>query len=403
ARAAQRWRALIGYASQDASSPYPPFAQMLERYAELADEAAVRSDLELAGAAASGISPRLAAIGVQDDRPPLLASDERYRFFDSVTQFLLAASRRRPLLLVLEDLHCADADTLDLLAHLSRFIEHQRMVIAVSYPEAECGERAVACLNALQRLQNALRIELEGLRETELRRILEDIDERPSAELMVRVARETDGNPLFAREVLQSLVDKGRFELEAPGNEPLAIPASAAAAVRQRFERLSENARALLTTASASADAFTLEVASVAAGIAEEAALDALDEALAAQLIRVRGGATYEFHHALFAQAVYALLNPPRQERLHRRIAEAIVQIRGRRADEDAGAVAEQYARSRTVPGAEAGISYALAAASHAERAAAFEARARLLQIALDLTPRDDPSYPRTLGLLAAA
>ena len=142
---------------------------------------------------------------------------------------------------------------------------------------------------------------------------------------------------------------------------------------------------------------------SVAAGIAEEAALDALDEALAAQLIRVRGGATYEFQHALFGQAVYALLNPSRQERLHRRIAEAIVQIRGRRANEDAGAVAEQYARSRTVPGAEAGISYALAAASHAERAAAFEARVRFLQIALDLTPRGDSSYPRTLGLLATA
>src|SRR5207248_1176206 len=158
-----------------------------------------------------------------------------------------------------------------------------------------------------------------------------------------------------------------------------------------RFERLSQNARSILTAASAIPDGFSLEVVSTAAGIPEEPALDALDEALAGQLIGVRGGATYQFQHALFGQAIYALLNPSRQERLHRRIAEAIMQIQGHRAGEYAGVIAEQYARSRMLPGAEAGIAYALAAASEAERAAAFDTRVRFLDIALELTPRDDP------------
>ncbi len=106
----------------------------------------------------------------------------------------------------------------------------------------------------------------------------------------------------------------------------------------------------------------------------------------------------YDFTHALIRHTLYAELNPSRQVRLHRRLAEEMERRYGGRATDRAGEIAQQYHRSAALPGAERGVPHCLAAADRAERAAAHEEVAAALRMALDLLPEGDTRRPRILA-----
>lgn len=110
---------------------------------------------------------------------------------------------------------------------------------------------------------------------------------------------------------------------------------------------------------------------------------------------------TYAFVRALIHQAVYRELSPSRQVRLHRRAAEALETALGARTSPvEAGEVAVQYHRSRTMPGAERGVEPALAAADRAQTTGGYDEAAILLRMALDMLPEGDDRRPRLLGRL---
>src|SRR5262249_55505618 len=89
--------------------------------------------------------------------------------------------------------------------------------------------------------------------------------------------------------------------------------------------------------------------------------------------------------------------NAPRRVRLHRQLAEAMEQAYG--ADErHAGEIARQYYQSATLPGAERGVAYCLAAAERAERTGALEEGADALAMGLALLPEEDPRRGRLMA-----
>ncbi len=101
----------------------------------------------------------------------------------------------------------------------------------------------------------------------------------------------------------------------------------------------------------------------------EETLLDCLDELLAAGMIRPAPEAdAYEFSHSLVRQTLYDELSPSRRARIHRRVAQALERAYADREGEAAAELASQYNNSRSLPGFEHGLSFALLAA---ERAAA--------------------------------
>jgi len=176
--------------------------------------------------------------------------------------------------------------------------------------------------------------------------------------------------------------------------------------VGRRLSRLSDEANRLLGAASGFNGAFRFEVARGAAGLEEMTALDALDETLEAQLLRPAGEAdVYDFTHALIRHTLYSEMNPSRQVRLHRRIAEELERVLGERAAERAGEIAQQYVQSSVLPGAERGVPHCMEAAKRASRAAAHEEAASFLRMALELLPEGDARSPRIqadLGLALA-
>ena len=147
----------------------------------------------------------------------------------------------------------------------------------------------------------------------------------------------------------------------------MGIPDSVRQVIARRLSRLSQEANRLLSVGSAFNGAFRFDIAARVAGLAEAQALDAVDEALGAQLLVPSGQAdTCDFTHALVRHTLYEQLSPPRQARLHRQIAEGMEQAYGALVEEHAAAVAEQYHRSKDLPGAERGVPYAVAAADRA-------------------------------------
>src|SRR5207237_1484367 len=129
----------------------------------------------------------------------------------------------------------------------------------------------------------------------------------------------------------------------------------------------SAHTRQVLALAAACAAGFGVAELRALTALDDEALLDALEEALAAELIRPVGRERYDFAHALVRHALYERFSPSRRARLHRRLAEAL-----ERADDPAhlaSELARQYLASASLPGAERGVAHALRAAEQARAA----------------------------------
>ena len=142
---------------------------------------------------------------------------------------------------------------------------------------------------------------------------------------------------------------------------------------------LEPDTRTLLAHAAVFRDSFGFDEIEALTQLDEARLLDALDEALATELLRSVGGDRYGFSQPLVRHVLYDRLAPSRRARVHRRLAE-LLEPSG-----DAAEIARQYHASAALPGADKGVPFALAAAQRADPAGAVE----LLTLALDLGVED--------------
>jgi hypothetical protein len=299
---------------------------------------------------------------------------------------------------VVDDAHWADASTVRLLRTLVRRSARLPVLVVVAYRDVDLDRRhpLADALAEWRRQSSVVRIALRGLdRDTvgELLGALVDRDDAPAA-LVSAISAETDGNPFFVQEVILHLLEEGRIggsEWSAPVAE-LGIPDGVSDAIGRRLSRLSEETNRLLAVASAFDAGFELGDVAAVAGLGEDAALDAIDAALAAQIVRPADGFDrYDFVHALIRHTLWAQLNPSRQVRLHRAIAEQIEKRTGHNPDPDAAiALARHFHHSAALRGAERGVGYAIMAADHAAARFAPTEEERAVAIALELLPAGD-------------
>ena len=399
------------------SPPFAPFAEALGAHVATARPEELRADMGSAAGPIAQLVPAVRqALPDVDDPPPLQPDEERFRLLDSVASFLLTRSRRAPMLVCLDDLQWADKGTVAMLRHVARLAPRGRLLVVGAYRdgEVESTQALVDALGSLRREVEYDRVKLEGLDPKSVAQMLgalgggSDVDENVGGAW----ARETEGNPLFVRELLTHLVEEGqvykgpdgRWTSDRPLRE-LGVPEEVREVMGRRLARLSETARKFLGAACAFEGSFDFEVVVDVADLDEDDALDAVDEALAAQVLQSAGGTeAYVFTNGLLRQSLYADVSPTRQARLHRKVAEALEAAHGDRpTPAQAGEIASQYHRSRGRAGAERGVDHALTAAAHAEANGAHEEAARFLRMALDLAPVDDPRRLRLLGRLGMA
>jgi len=395
--------------------PYVPFAEAIEALALAADPEELRADLG-SRSPLPQLVPALRKVLPDLAEPVALQPDEeRFRLLDAAAQLFVARSDRAPLVLVLDDLHWADAGTAAMLRHLARFASRHRILVLGTYRDSEVdlGHPLADALTAFPRETSYEAIQLQGLDVPGVTKLLALTGEAEVSEKIGAAwAKETEGNPFFLKELLRHLIDEGKLYREPDGSwvttaplRDLGIPRTVRDVVGRRLSRLSEPGRRLLGVAAAFEHAFRFELLAGLAELPEDEALDALDEVLAAQLVQTTpGGDICTFTHALVRHSIYAELSPPRRLRLHRRVAEALEAAYGTDpSPAQAGEIASQYYRSAALPGAERGVTCALTAASHAEGTGAYDEAANFLRMALDLCPEDDGRRLEALRRLGVA
>jgi DNA-binding winged helix-turn-helix (wHTH) protein/tetratricopeptide (TPR) repeat protein len=367
--------------------PFWPWAQVLRSWVETHGERRLE-ELAGDGSRASdllGLAPRVPEDRAKDPATEYTRADQaRFRLLDRVGTFLERASRERPLLLVLEDLHHADSASLELLVFLARCLTRAPLLILGTHRPLETGHS----LGRVLREPDACSIPLTGLG----RRSVEDILERrlgrkPPAELVERVHEASGGNPMFVTELARAL--------PSDATPPRAIPSRVHDAVWARICECSPACRQLLSLASAGSSDPTLPVLrSALAATQDDAALMAsLEEAERSDLITCASGALH-FVHGVVREALYERLSAAERMRSHLRLGEAIEAVHGDEARRYAAEVAHHFLESAPLAGVERAVRHARSAAEVATAACAFLEAAELYQRALRvwaLVERDDP------------
>ena len=205
------------------AAPYQPFAEAVEHLVRAHDADQVR---ELVGGGAAELS-RLApalndVLGVT--HPP--AGDDpdavRFRLFGAMSSLLGAVSARRPVLLVLDDLHWAGRPTVQMLDHLSRDSSLTGVVIVALYRSlpAEVGDALREALPDLRRLPGVVRATVPGFDHAGIRRFVDGAagalatgaggsGDQALATVTDLLAGQTGGNPFLMGELWRHLVDAG--------------------------------------------------------------------------------------------------------------------------------------------------------------------------------------------------
>ena len=375
---AQGARVLVGRCWEAGGAPaFWPWVQALRSYLRDCGPDALGShvgsrDSELATILPElrELLPDLAAMEPRD------SEGARFQVFEAVASFLRSVASSEPLLVVLDDLHAADAPSLLLLRFMAEELPHARIMVVGCYRDTEVGGDLGEALAELSRDAGVHRISLGGLGRSDTSDLLELImGEAPPDELADRVHAETQGNPLFATEIGRLLAADASGE---HGRGRLPIPQGVREAIGLRLSRQSPECRTVLTLASVIGREFDVDTLECASGLDEDELLGALEEAASARLVGdVPGsGGRLRFSHILVRDALYFDVPAPRRLRLHRVMAETLERLYEGNPEPHLSELAHHYLEAGSAA-AEKAIEYAERAGNRAASQHAYEEAAR--------------------------
>jgi eukaryotic-like serine/threonine-protein kinase len=326
--------------------------------------------------------------------PPASVGEEqaRFRLFDSVTTFLLNAARREPLVVVLDDLHCADRPSLTLLEFLAPQIAGARLLLVGTYRDLELLPHLPLSqtLSELARVRPPRRIALRGLTRPQVARYMAmTAGAEPDDALVDAVHEKSEGNPFFVAEIVRLLSAEGR--LGCPADE-VAVPQEVRELIARRLAPLSTECREALAIAAVIGREFDLRVLQEVSGIDAERLLEALEEAQAARVISALGPGHYRFGHVLINEALVDELSASRRLRLHRAVGVALERVFASGLEPHLAELAHHFLEAAPIGDVEHGLRYATAAAEQASARLAYEEAARIYERtlrALDLVGLD--------------
>jgi len=384
--------------------PYGPFSQALERLTAVLGEDELRAALGSSGGELVRLVPSLGERLAGLSLPTRADSDtERHRLHTAVADLLERASHRRPVVVVIEDAHWADAPTLLLLRHLAQSAWAGRVLLFATFrdTEHEVPQGLAQTLADLRRSDDVVRMRLPGLSDLEVGEFVRRVtDGRAGAELP-EIARAisalTGGNAFLMCELWRAVVETdaiayGEGELRLAGSllAQLGTPDSVREVVSARLARLAPATIELLELAATAGAEFELAVVRRGSRLAEHELIAAVDEATRSGMVMELPGRqlAYRFSHELVRRAVYDRLSAVRRAELHLRTGEAMegAQAPSARVLAD---LAHHFAAAAAVGGVERAVRYNVLAAQAAADALAFEEAAQMLMTAHGLGIED--------------
>jgi DNA-binding CsgD family transcriptional regulator/tetratricopeptide (TPR) repeat protein len=241
----------------------------------------------------------------------------KLQVFDEALSLLDDRAAAMPVLLVLEDLHWADASTLDLVVFVSHNLEHRPILLLGTYraDEPASAERMRRLTDGVRRSGSALVLDIEPLADEELEVLIATRANKPlPARLTAAIISRCEGNPFFAEELVSAADDLGG-ELP-PGLRDLLL---------QRAARLDPSTQSLLRLAAAAGRDVGYPLLCASAQLPERDVRDSLQQAIEhGVLVADQQAGRFRFRHALLAEAIYATILPGEREELHARLAEEL-------------------------------------------------------------------------------
>jgi DNA-binding SARP family transcriptional activator len=368
---------LYGRAEEEALVPYQPvieaLSEPLRRGWELPREAAELSSLLTDGPARGDAALEISAS----------PSGPRLRLFEAVATAIEALSARRPLLLVLDDLHWAEPPTIRLVRYLTGRPTGAPQMIVVTYRDTEDHPWAQA-VPGLYRELPIQRVALAGLDPEAVAELVGG--DRPAEDVRA-LCEHTGGNPFF----IQQLLPGDRVGLRET--------------VDRRVGALGPEARAVLEAAAVSGAEFELAVVAEVLGLPTQSTLDVLDAAVRARLIAEvpEQPGRYAFVHAIVRDTLADAPSAARRARLHELFCAALKGRAEREPDRYLAALAHHALEAATGAGEpDRAAQLAQQAAARAGAVLAYEDAATLLRRAVAVLERRGGSAERRAELQCA-
>jgi DNA-binding CsgD family transcriptional regulator len=278
----------------------------------------------------------------------------RQQMFGAVLGTLAELAVASPVLLVLEDLHWADATTRNLVTFLARMLHRERVAIVGTYRTDDLHRRHPLgeVVAELRRLPSVTLVELGPLPAAALAEHLSSLPNGPSrlsTALLGSLVERAEGNAYYAEELLA-----------ASSGSAGALPSGLAALLLARVARVSDAAQQVLRAAAVAGRRANDQLVLAASGLGDAEYTEAVRELVAQQLLVPDGLDGYRFRHALLREAVYGDLLPGERTRLHGRFAALLADVPGAAAE-----LAYHSLTSHDVPGA---LAASVRAGEEAER-----------------------------------
>jgi DNA-binding CsgD family transcriptional regulator/tetratricopeptide (TPR) repeat protein len=299
----------------------------------------------------------------------------RQQMFGAVLGLLAELAAESPVLLVIEDLHWADATTRHLLTFLTRMLHRERVAIIGTYRTDDLPRRHPlrGVIAELLRLPSVTHVELGPLSAAALGEHLSNMrtgSSRLSAATLNSLVERAEGNAYYAEELLN-----------VSARSADSLPFGLAALLLSRVERVSDEAQQVLRAAAVAGRRAGDDLIRAASGLPDGAYDGAIREAVARQLL-VPDGDGYRFRHALLREAVYGDLLPGERTRLHAKLATLLCDVPGAAAE-----LAHHSLTSHDIPG---GFAASVRAGTEAERIGAPAEAHQHYDQALELWERVD-------------
>ena len=388
---------LYGRWDEERLAPYQAIREALGSFATACPRRLLRLDIDPHADDVARLLPDIAA-RIGGVRPPL-ADDpdaERMRLFDAVRHWLGAIARRRPVLLVLDDLQWAEHSSLRLIRHLVDNPPDGQLLLVLTLRDGEVeGMGPLHTLGSFEDSPDVDRVEVPGLdvpAVVELMRqvVGRPVDEGDGADAALWLTEQTAGNPFLVQEILRGL---------GPGDPATALRAARSRlpdrvhdVVRWRLGRLTPETSEALAAASVVGERFSLDVLAAALGCRVIDLRHRLDEATRAGVVRdLDDGQSLAFAHAVVRRALQDDVPEERAADLHRRIARALSEAPDHRGS--AAEIAHHHLQAADADTAELAIRWGRTAADQARRETAYEGAVWFLSRAIDVHDRfGDPA-----------
>jgi tetratricopeptide (TPR) repeat protein len=324
-------------------------------------------------------------------------SRSRLVFFEQVVSQLERACTDRRVVLVLDDLHAADAASLLLLSFVVREKRRVPVLVIGTYRDVEARQSAQTYDLLAAVAREGTHVRLGRLSEDDVRKLASAAGLAADEGTLAEVYHITEGHPLFVCEALRLIASRpprhgGR----------LVLPDDTTGTIRSRLGMLDEATRAILAPAAVVGREVDRDVL---AAITERSVLE-IDELVApavlAGILDERAEGALRFSHVLLRDELYRALGAAKRAQIHARVAEVLAR-RGGRSAAQLGEIAHHRTLAATDDGVDVAIDATLAAA-HAELAGlAFEdAAARLGRAIAMFAHRVAPARLAELHLQAA-